>query len=53
VLNVEPEFRVAVTIVRAAAPHAGHDPGAECRPVEGTDLCQVIERTEGIGRRAG
>lgn len=52
-MPVEPEFRVGVAVIRAPAAHALHPPGAECRPVEGTGLCRLVERSEGIGRRTG
>lgn len=52
-MQVEPELRAGVAVIRKPAPHAEHDPAAECRPVAGTDLCRLVERSEGIVRRAG
>lgn len=51
-MQVEPEFRVGVAVVRAPARHAEHDPALECRPA-GDGLCRLVERSEGIGRRSG
>lgn len=51
-MAIEPEFRVGVAVIRAPAEHAQHDPALECRPA-GDGLCQLVERSEGIVRRAG